>query len=554
MRVLLSLLVLLPCIGSAQELTGSLPASMRAGLSSEELPVVRAATFDRAAADADDLLRDASGKLRLYARFVPVQAATSTHGVWTELGGGDRIWRVQVRSEDALATELFFEDVHLPRGSQLHLYAPDGSELQGGWTAMHVQPNGALSTGMVHGSACVIEYFEPASARGEGTLRLVKLAHAYRDIDRSDRSGTCHVDVMCSEGAGWEDQARAVVRIRIVNASGTGYCTGTLMNNTALDCKGYVLTAFHCTEESSGEAHFGNYIFRFQHQRTDCGSTATTGNDVWSCVFRAGSQDQGGEYGSDFTLLEMTNPIPASYQPYWAGWDITITGAANGVSIHHPGGDVKKISTFTSPATSTSWSGFTNGSHWQVFWAQTANGHGVTEPGSSGAALFNPLKRVVGTLTGGLSSCTEGGAGAGTGPNGSDKYGKFGYHWYGGLNPNPTAEELHWWLAPVGNPEQQNGSSDPCGAIGVEEFTRWTPHVFPLPANDSFTMDLRGAPFAALRMDVQDATGRTIHSAPVLAGNLVEITTTTWPAGIYVVRFADAAAGASGACVVNVVH
>mgnify|MGYP000502627315 CR=1 FL=1 len=50
---------------------------------------------------------------------------------------------------------------------------------------------------------------------------------------------------------------------------------------------------------------------------------------------------------------------------------------------------------------------------------QTANGHAVTEGGSSGSPLFNQNKQIVGTLSGGSSSCEK--------PNGAQKYVKIFY-------------------------------------------------------------------------------------------------------------------------------
>ena len=80
------------------------------------------------------------------------------------------------------------------------------------------------------------------------------------------------------------------------------------------------------------------------------------------------------------------------------------------------------------------------GSHWGVDWVSTANGHGVTEGGSSGAPLFDNAGRIVGTLTGGGSFCSQV-------PNtDTDAYGKVSYHWTN--NPNAANEKLGVWLDP----------------------------------------------------------------------------------------------------------
>lgn len=532
--VLFVLIVLSSFALRSQETTGALPASLRLGLDRSAVPTMQAVAFDAEAAAIDDAHRDADGKLQLYARFVSIDATLATSGTWTELTGGDRLWRLRVASIGAQATELFFEDTYLPAGAQVHVYDDAGEHVIGGYTSAHVQEDGTLSTVMVFGEACTIEYFEPATVRGEGSLHLTRIAHAYRNVLRT-KSDDCEVDVRCSEGDSWIDERNSVVRVRVIIPSGAGYCTGTLMNNTANDCKGYILTAFHCTAESI-TANFGSYIFRFGYERTVCGMTATPGNEMTGCVFRAGSHDggdmfPGGQFGSDYSLLELTSSIPASYSPYWAGWDINATGPVSGVCIHHPDSDVKKISTFTSQANSTSWSGFTNGSHWQVTWVSTTNGHGVTEPGSSGAPLFSPLKRVVGTLTGGLSCCVANDCGDFTGPNGPDKFGKMGYHFMGG-NPTPSAEELHWWLAPV-NTEFQNGSADPCGAIGMDEVDVVLPEVFPNPASDRVTVRLAGALLGADRLQVTDITGRVVYTERLSGADPLMLDAGAWGIGTY---------------------
>ena len=121
-------------------------------------------------------------------------------------------------------------------------------------------------------------------------------------------------------------------------------------------------------------------------------------------------------------------------------------GSDSGVGIHHPSGDVKKISTYTQNTSSISLGAF--GSHWRVYWVETVTDHGVTEGGSSGSHLFNEEGLSIGTLSAGLSACTNGGAGGGTGPNQPDYYGKMSFHWDD--NPNPADEKLELWLDPAG--------------------------------------------------------------------------------------------------------
>lgn len=85
-----------------------------------------------------------------------------------------------------------------------------------------------------------------------------------------------------------------------------------------------------------------------------------------------------------------------------------------------------KISTFNKEVTTGTWYGIDSvigatRAHWNVIFEQTANGHSVTEGGSSGSPLFNQNKLIVGTLSGAISSCEK--------PNQSNTYGKLYYHW-----------------------------------------------------------------------------------------------------------------------------
>ena len=54
--------------------------------------------------------------------------------------------------------------------------------------------------------------------------------------------------------------------------------------------------------------------------------------------------------------------------------------------------------------------------HWNATFDATLNGHGVTEGGSSGSPLFNSKGLIIGTLSGGSSSCEL--------PEGLNLYGK----------------------------------------------------------------------------------------------------------------------------------
>ena len=518
----------------AQQDASIRPMSWNYALGQDDVPAVNATPFDAQAAYEKDLLREAEGKVPLYGRMCTVGASLFSHGAWTVLPNGDRIWRLKVISPGALATDLFFEDFHLPPGAYMHVYDPQRTQVHGAFLDKHVQSHGYFTTDMIFGESCVIEYYEPLLVKGEGHFTITQVSHAYRMVGASSAADTCEVDVNCSEGEGWQAQRDAVVRIRVVDPEGTGYCTGVLMNNTAQDCRPYILTAMHCAEEST-VAHFNQFVFRFGYQRAGCDSgQLLQGANMNGCVKRADSNDGGGNQGSDFLLLELNDPLTADLVPYFAGWDVTNAPSPSGKGIHHPAGSMKKISTYTSATQSTSW-GSASGSHWRVRWVQTENGRGVTEGGSSGSPLFDPQRRVVGTLTGGASCCAINGCGPSTGPNAWDYYGKISHHFFG--NPNGPGQKLRDWLDPNGGTNVFDGAYNPCGTlITVNEVRNdQRPEIHPNPNAGEFTVNYPNGVARADRIEVSDLSGRVVHVATPRTMGKAQIDGSGWSAGTYLV-------------------
>lgn len=528
-----TLLLLLPLSFSfqvhAQVSTGGMPYSLRAHLPTDDVPTAQSVGLDLEAVALDDARRAEQGKVPAYSRILPLNVSLDDAGEWRELPGGDRLWRLRVVSRGALATELYFDEFHMPANASLFVYSEDGNTVLGGFDAFSNSEDGVFTTSLVPSEASLLEYYEPAAVEGEGRLRLQGVGHAYRFVDGYARAaGACEVDVNCSEGANWQAQRDAVVRISIVEGAYSYWCSGALVNNLAEDCKPYFLTAQHCYE-GSNQNEMNLWKFYFNYEKSGCGSGASPSNrTVTGCYKRGASNDGGGDSGSDFLLVEGKTSIPKTYNPYWAGWDATGTASSSGVGIHHPDGDRKKISTFTTTPTSSNWYG-PQGTHWRLRWVATANGHGVTEEGSSGSPLFNSSKRVIGTLTGGGSSCSSPGTGW-------DYYGKTSYHWLS--NPGPASMRLKNFLDP-GNTGTlvMDGSYDPCavsvGVAGVQAPQRLDVH--PNPAHSTaFVPVPEGVKGTVL--EVRDMGGRLIRKVPASGGPELELDVRGLESGAYVLR------------------
>jgi len=481
-------------------------------------------------------LFEKQGNYPRIARNFDLDLNMDSSGLWQELPNGDRLWRLGFKSKEALFTCLFFDKFFLPKGATFHFYSPDQKQLSRTYTYEDNQGNELFSTEFISGESCIIEYFEPAAVKGEGTLRLSSLAHQYRNLPMAD---DCEVNIACSEAINWLDEKRGVVRILVKEGANTGYCSGSLINNTALDCKRYILTAFHCGVNASA-ADLNQWKFYFNYEATQCTGQSDafgiTSNVFTGCTKKADSNDNGGDTGSDFLLVQISSTSQPSWwsNVYWNGWNKANTPPASGsVSIHHPSGDNKKFSQTTGAATSGSWG--ISGTHWTVHWGGTANGWGVTEPGSSGSPLFNLNGQIVGTLTGGNSFCNS------IQPNGQnqpDSYGKFYFHW--SLNGSAQNQNLSSWLDPLNSSVTSlNGSYNPCNFVGIDEaVTQAAATIFPNPTNGLINISLSFINKNNIDITVYNVVGQKVAYKNIesTAENLISLDLTNKVSGVYFIH------------------
>lgn len=487
-------------------------------------PFHRAAAFDPVAIAEDDARREAEGELRLYARSLAIDLSSETDGSWS-IVDHERIGQLGVVSPGAKAMELLIEGMTVPPGARMRVIAMDGTELH---PFFEIElPDGVheYSTPLVNGDAWILEYREPLDAPFHGTFRVPWLNHAYRDVmDDHAREGTCHVNVACvPESIGWEDVIDATVRISVITPQGSGYCSGTLVNNVRQDCAPYILTAWHCGRTST-TAQFNQYKFYFNFQYATCaGGAYSTSQVMTGAQLKAYSDDYAPQYqgvgGSDFMLLRTNAAeVPASFDPYWAGWDARNIASVSedGVCIHHPTGAPKRISSYTQTLTTGHPMGSSGlMSHYKLKWAPTENGYGVTEVGSSGSGVFKPHPTagpvLIGTLTGSSSgsNCTYN--------TGTNYFGKMSYHWTN--NPNTAQQKLRAWLDPDGtNTLVLAGSRSPCSEpTAVAENKAPSVVLHPNPATERLWV--RGPEATPWQWVILDAAGRIISNGSMIHGD-----------------------------------
>jgi len=365
-----------------------------------------------------------------FAESMKVYLGPEISGTWQILRDGIRIWRQGIRYKNAHSLGIIFDNFKLEKGERVFIYDPSGHIVQGAFTQDNNKPWGSLAVAPIPGDELMIEYQIPAGRKNHGTLSVGQVSVGFRDIFRQqskfkDRfygtSGPCNIDINCEAGNDWQAEKNAVVRIFINNNT---LCTGVLMNTALNDATPYLLTAGHCIKDSSDAA---NTVFVFQYESPYC-----QGPDGSVTKSLSGSNLRATTGNLDFTLVQLSKIPPFTYNPYFAGWDNRNTPPSSSVCIHHPCGDVKKISVDNNAAVSSDYDIYDKDSFWKILQWDI----GTTEIGSSGAPLFDNNHRVVGTLSGGDAHC---------GSSINDYFQKLAYIW----NSYPEdSSQLKVWLDP----------------------------------------------------------------------------------------------------------
>ncbi|MDX2176577.1 MAG: trypsin-like peptidase domain-containing protein [Candidatus Sumerlaeia bacterium] len=374
-----------------------------------------------------------------YTALTPEEA-----GLWDQLPDGRMRWRLRVVSKQAESLNLGFDRFHMPDGGTILLYDTfDPKNAIGPWTQTQNADHGEFWTPVLLSEDLIVEVIVPLERWNELELRLHSVNHGFRGFrPGTSRSGSCNVDVICSEGDGWRDEIDSVGAYTL---GGVDTCSGALVNNTAQDLKPYFLTANHCGITTGNAA---SMVIYWNYENSTCravgsGASGGAGNGLGpgspGAVTNSGAVFRATNSTSDFCLVETSQPLNANAEVYFSGWDARDQTQSAVVAIHHPGVEEKRISFENQPTTITAYlqdavdptSTHIRVADWDL---------GTTEGGSSGSPLFDAAtKRIVGQLHGGFAAC---------GNNDDDWYGRVFRSWTGG---GTNATRLSNWLDPIGS-------------------------------------------------------------------------------------------------------
>jgi len=391
------------------------------------VPVIEIEELDWAAVFAEDAQRSSKDEAPRFAIPHRVKITPASDGLWERIDRQTMRWSLRVASDNAISLNLGFERWALPSSGTMTIASTGHHMAIRPFTSDDNKEHGQLWTPAVQGDELLIEIL--VSPRHQqlvnSMIELTSINVGYRGFYEQgvDRSGSCNYDVVCAEGDDWWDEIPCVA---VISTGGSTFCTGFMVNNTAQDRSPYFMTANHCGVNSSGSA--ASLVTYWNYQNSYCrvpGSGDSGGSgDGQLNQFNTGATHLQSGSSSDYTLVLMDDSPDDAWEVSYCGWDATGNESPQGIAIHQPSTDEKRISFEFEPTTTTSYLGEAvpgDGTHVRIEdWDL-----GTTEPGSSGSPVFSADHKVIGQLHGGYASCTS---------QTSDWYGKFSVSFEAGLD------------------------------------------------------------------------------------------------------------------------
>jgi hypothetical protein len=367
-------------------------------------------------------------KVDRFGESVDLDVNSSKFGRWLKIKEGMHVWQLGIVSRNASSLGIILSPFRLKLGAKLFIYTPDGSSVRGAYTFRNNKNSNVFAISPIRGDSLIIELqvFGNPDDFGELNISRVGVGFPTEFPESSEKDGwfgwsaDCEIDINCIFDRNIQRQKYSVCRVLYNN---TNRCTGTLINNARKDGAPLVLTGGHCIKnESDAESA----IFAFDYESPYCEGPDGHLKSI------SGSTIISRTPNLDFTLVQLSEALPADFYPVYAGWDATGEGTDYTYVPHHPEGDVKKISIDYDSLLTTTFAQYDNNTHWLIPTYEL----GSTENGSSGGPLFDTANRIIGTLSGGGAVCSE---------YIFDYYQKFSHCW----NDYPSSDEqLKAWLDP----------------------------------------------------------------------------------------------------------
>jgi lysyl endopeptidase len=413
-----------------------------------ELPAQNIAELLKAENDA--FAKDSGPKPYKFAIAVPVDFDISKQMEWNT-DNNFAYGKYTIKLGGASSSSINFDKFYLPKGSEMYVYNGNGQMITGAITEAENNPRKVWGSWVYKGEFLTIEIKTPAATKDQLLLHSNNIAYGYKKFyETQDNlfgdSAPCEINVVCALGTGWENERNAVALV--LADDGTSTFSGAMVMNSCGTNTPYFLTANHCYINKFGVTqNVSLWRFTFHYWSPTCFPSQDGSGITYN-----GAELKANWSGSDFCLVKLNN-IPSAGITY-AGWSRLTTGITQTTILHHPKGDVMKITRDVNPPVFAT---FNHASTWKLNITNTTL-YGTTENYSSGGPYFNQDHKIIGQHAGSDQSqnndpCSE-----------PIKYGgRFDLSWDGPTGGNNSTQRLKDWLDPSNSGTMTTITTDVAG-------------------------------------------------------------------------------------------
>lgn len=296
--------------------------------------------------------------------------------------GGTATYSLTIKAKGALNINVQFSEFELPENAILTIYTR--REITDSISAEQNNENRLWATKVYQGGELSFRLSIPVGMEDGLALKIGNVGIGYKpygyDFGNIDGSAPCMVNVVCPEGNGWEPERNSVA---MIVSGGIEQCTGAMVMNACSSTRPFFLTANHCLDGNQA-----NWVFQFQTWSTQC---AFSIGWIETVQFN-GATLRANNDATDFALLELNTTPAANSGIHYAGWTRQVNGNTSTTVIHHPAGDLMKISRDNNAPTAIT---DVNGGVSRLSWRLDLD-LGRVQGGSSGAPYFNQDHRIIG--------------------------------------------------------------------------------------------------------------------------------------------------------------